>query len=125
MSAIGINASGIIRNDTRISDDNGIFIEVDEPPKFPGGDAEFLKYLNENVVYPEKAKENGIQGAVVMRFVVTATGSIGEVRVMRGVDPLLDQAAIEVIKKLPAFIPGKKDGVAVPVWYTMPISFRL
>ena len=100
------------------------FSYVEEMPVFPGGDAELLKFLNDNVDYPERAKENNIQGTVYIRFVVTAQGTIGEVRILRGVDPELDAEAVRVIQLLPAFTPGKQGGVAVPVWYTVPITFR-
>jgi len=77
------------------------------------------------LVYPKEAMEKNMQGSVYVRFVVTATGAIGEVQIMRSVDPLLDAAAIEAVKKLPAFTPGRQGGVAVPVYYNMPITFRL
>ena len=108
---------------TRSNDDT--FVVVEEMPKFPGGETELMKFLHENVVYPESAKANNIQGRVFLQFVVTAEGTIGEIRVLRGVDPLLDQAAVEAVKKLPAFTPGKQGGVPVAVWYNTPITFRL
>ena len=101
------------------------FIVVEEMPMYPGGDVELMRFLQENVVYPERAKENNIQGRVFLQFVVTPKGTIGEVRVLRGVDPLLDAAAMEAVRKLPAFRPGRQGGVAVPVWYQVPISFQL
>ena len=101
------------------------FIVVEEMPMYPGGDTELLRFLQENVVYPERAKENNIQGRVFLQFVVTARGTIGEVRVLRGVDPLLDAAAVEAVGKLPPFRPGRQGGVAVPVWYQVPITFQL
>ena len=101
------------------------FTFVEEMPMFPGGDAELLKFLSEVVVYPERAKENNIQGIVYLQFAVTAQGAVGEVRVLRGVDPLLDAAAIEAVRKLPAFRPGRQGGMAVPVWYQVPVRFQL
>jgi TonB family protein len=101
------------------------FVVVEEMPVFPGGDAELLKYIAENVRYPKNAMDNNIQGRVFVQFVVTAQGTIGEVRVLRGAEPELDAEAVRVIKTLPAFKPGKQGGVAVPVWYQTPITFQL
>lgn len=101
------------------------FIRVEEMPEFPGGEIELLKYINEHVVYPEVAKENNIQGRLTVQFCVKADGSIGEIIVLRGVDPELDNEARRVISELPKFKPGKQGGKAVPVWYTVPINFQL
>jgi protein TonB len=101
------------------------FVVVEEMPMFPGGDVELLKYISENIVYPERAKENNVQGRVFVQFAVTSTGTIGEVRILRGVDPELDAEAARVVKTLPAFRPGRQGGKAVPVWYQVPISFQL
>lgn len=102
-----------------------VFVAVEQMPQFPGGDGELMKYLNKNVKYPPMAMENNIQGRVVVQFVVTKTGSIGEVKVIRSVDPDLDREAIRVCKSLPKFIPGKMNGQAVNVWYTLPVNFKL
>ncbi|MDE6317852.1 MAG: energy transducer TonB, partial [Muribaculaceae bacterium] len=75
--------------------------------------------------YPTMAMENNVQGRVVVQFVVTKDGSIGEVKVARGKDPDLDKEAVRVVKTLPKFIPGKMNGQAVNVWYTLPINFKL
>ncbi len=101
------------------------FLIVEEMPMFPGGDTELLKFIGENIVYPERAKENNIQGTVYLRFAVTSTGNIGEVQIVRGVDAMLDAAAIDAVRKLPAFRPGRQGGVAVPVWYSIPVRFQL
>ena len=100
-------------------------IIVEEMPMFPGGESELRKYIQSNIVYPEKAKQNGVQGRVFLQFVVTSKGTIGEIRVLRGVDPELDAEAIRVVKSLPNFSPGKQGGVAVPVWYQVPVTFKL
>lgn len=105
--------------------DNRVFSAVQEMPQFPGGEPEMMKFIMTHLVYPEEAIKNNIQGRVVLQFVVTATGAIGETKIVRSVDPILDQAAIDVVKSLPAFIPGKIDGEPVAVWYTIPVSFRL
>ncbi len=104
---------------------NKVFTFVDQKPEFPGGDAALYKFISDNLIYPPTAVENGIQGRVIVQFVVTKTGSIGNVKVVRSVDHDLDNEAIRVCKKLPNFIPGKQDGQPVNVWYTLPITFRL
>jgi protein TonB len=101
------------------------FVVVEEMPMFPGGDAELLKYIGENTIYPEVAKENNIQGRVIVRFCVTAKGGVSQVSVLKGVDPELDKEAIRVVNTLPPFKPGKQGGKPVPVWYMVPITFTL
>ena len=101
------------------------FVVVEEMPMFPGGDAALLKYIGEHTQYPEIAKENNIQGRVIIRFCVTAKGGVSQVSVLKGVDPELDKEAIRVVNTLPAFKPGKQGGKPVPVWYMVPITFTL
>jgi len=101
------------------------FVVVEEMPMFPGGDAELLKYIGLNTVYPDIAKENNIQGRVIVRFCVTAKGGVSQVSILKGVDPELDKEAIRVVNTLPAFKPGKQGGKPVPVWYMVPITFTL
>ena len=101
------------------------FVVVEEMPMFPGGDAELLKYIGEHTNYPEVAKENNIQGRVIVRFCVTAKGGVSQVSILKGVDPELDAEAIRVVNTLPAFKPGKQGGKPVPVWYMVPITFTL
>ena len=102
-----------------------VFRAVEQMPQFPGGEAELMKYISKNIKYPTMAMENNIQGRVVVQFVVTKTGDIGEVKVIRSKDPDLDKEAVRVVKSLPKFIPGKMNGQAVNVWYTLPITFKL
>lgn len=102
-----------------------IFTAVEQMPQFPGGEAELLKYIANHIKYPTMAAENNIQGRVVVKFVVTKTGQVGDVVVVRGKDPDLDKEAVRVVKTLPDFIPGKMNGQAVSVWYTLPINFKL
>ncbi len=106
-------------------EDNKVFTSVEQMPQFPGGDAELLKWISSHIKYPAIAMENNVQGRVVVQFVVTKNGSIGEVKVVRGKDPDLDKEAVRVVKTLPNFIPGKMNGQAVNVWYTLPINFKL
>jgi len=102
-----------------------VFTIVEEMPSFPGGDAELLKFIADNIKYPVIAQENGIQGKVILRFCVTYKGTVDQISVLRGVDPALDAEAIRVIKLLPLWKPGKQRGKPVNVWYTVPISFQL
>ena len=102
-----------------------VFRAVEQMPQFPGGDGELMKFLRDNIVYPAMAQENNVQGKVIVQFVVTKTGAIGEVKVVRSVDRDLDKEAIRVVKSLPKFIPGKMNGQAVNVWYTLPVTFKL
>ena len=108
-----------------VEEDNKVWEIVEQKPQFPGGEAALMKYIRDNMQYPSIAQENGIQGRVVVRFVVSKDGSVRDVTVMRGVDPSLDKEAIRVVKSLPNFIPGKQNGHAVNVYYILPVSFRL
>jgi protein TonB len=102
------------------------FVVVEEMPMFPdGGEAGLLKYISEHTNYPEVAKENNIQGKVIIRFCVTAKGTIDKVSVLKPVDPELDKEAVRVVTALPPFKPGKQGGKPVPVWYMVPITFTL
>ena len=98
---------------------------VEQMPQFPGGPAELLKYIAKNLKYPVIAQENGIQGKVILRFVVSAQGQVEDVKVIRSLDPYCDKEAIRVVKSLPQWIPGKQNGRNVPVYYTCPIVFKL
>ena len=102
-----------------------VFSFVEEMPMYPGGDNELLKAIHDNLDYPERAKENGIQGTVYLRFAVTTRGTVGDVQIMRGVDPLLDAAAANAVRKLSNFRPGRQGGTPVSVWYNIPITFQL
>ena len=102
-----------------------VFTAVEQMPQFPGGEAELLKYIASHIKYPTMAAENNIQGRVVVKFVVKKDGSVGEVQVLRGKDPDLDKEAVRVVRTLPKFIPGKMNGQAVSVWFTLPINFKL
>ncbi len=106
-------------------DDDKVFEVVEQKPQFPGGEAALLKWVSEHIRYPAMAQENNIQGRVIVQFVVTKTGDVGEVKVVRGKDPDLDKEAMRVVKSLPKFVPGKMNGHSVNVWYTLPISFKL
>jgi len=101
------------------------FVVVEEMPMFPGGDAALLTYIAEHTQYPEVAKENNIQGRVIVRFCVTSKGTVSQANILKGVDPELDKEALRVVSTLPEFKPGKQGGKPVPVWYMVPITFTL
>ncbi len=99
---------------------------VEEKPSFNGGDAnEFSKWVNSRLVYPEIAKENGVQGRVVLQFTVNADGTVSNVKVLRGVDSSLDKEAVRVVSSSPKWKPGKQRDRAVKVTYTFPVIFQL
>ena len=99
---------------------------VEEKPSFQGGDAnQFSKWVNQRLVYPEIAKENGVQGRVTLQFTVEKDGSVTKVKVLRGVDPSLDKEAVRVVSMSPKWKPGKQRDRAVPVTYTFPVIFQL
>ncbi len=102
-----------------------IFQVVEEMPEFPGGMAECMKFLAKNIKYPTIAQENGVQGRVIVQFVVNKDGTIVDPVVVRSVDPYLDKEALRVIKAMPKWKPGKQRGKAVRVKYTVPVTFRL
>ena len=102
-----------------------VFTSVEQMPQFPGGEVALMKYLQSHINYPPMAAENNVQGRVVVQFVVEKTGNIGEVKVVRSVDKDLDREAVRVCKSLPKFTPGRQNGQAVPVWFTLPVTFKL
>lgn len=102
-----------------------IFQVVEVMPEFPGGMAECLKFLGKNIKYPTIAQENGVQGRVIVQFVVNRDGSIVDPVVVRSVDPYLDKEALRVIKSMPKWKPGQQRGKAVRVKYTVPVTFKL
>ena len=102
-----------------------VFTVVEQMPQFPGGEAALMKFLQSHINYPPMAAENGVQGKVVVQFVVDKTGRVGEVKVVRSVDKDLDREATRVCKSLPKFTPGRQNGHPVSVWYTLPVFFKL
>lgn len=105
--------------------ENKVFDVVEEMPSFPGGQAALMKFLNDNIKYPVVAQENGVQGRVVISFVVERDGSITDVKVAKSVDPSLDREAMRVAKSMPRWNPGKQNGSAVRVKFNLPVAFRL
>ena len=108
-----------------VVEETKIFTVVEQMPMFPGGEGALMGYLRDNIHYPTVAAENGVQGRVVVGFVVERDGSITDVNILRGVDPSLDREAMRVVKSMPKWTPGKQNGSAVRVKYQVPVSFRL
>ena len=102
-----------------------VFDVVEQMPQYKGGDQALMDYLNKSIKYPVIAEENGIQGRVVCTFVVERDGPITDVKVVRSVDPSLDKEAVRVLKAMPKWIPGKQNGSAVRVKFTLPVTFKL
>lgn len=146
------NALNLVENNTKVIDDfdpidagaeEGDIIppkpeikrtvEIDDPPIFiadkmpepPGGVIGLKKFIADHVKYPQIAKETGIEGKVYVRFCVSSSGNIERVSIARGIDPLLDNEAMRVVKILPKWKPGENGGRKVSVWYTVPIVFKL
>lgn len=101
-----------------------VYNVVEQPPMFPGGETALLKYVADHLEYPKEAKELGIQGRVILSFIVMEDGSVGEVQVSKGLESHCDQEAVRVVKSLPKFIPGKQQGKPVKVRFTLPVSFK-
>lgn len=102
-----------------------IFVAVEQQAEFPGGQAALMKWLSNNIRYPESAQQNDIQGRVVVKFVVEKDGSIGQATIAKGVDKDLDREALRVVKKMPKWQPGKNNGVAVRSYFNLPVTFKL
>lgn len=105
-------------------EDNNVYTLVEQMPRFPGGDAELMKWISSHIQHPESAKNEYIQGRVVVNFVVTKTGKIEDVKVANSKHPDLDREAIRVVKSLPDFIPGMMNGHPVNVWFSVPVNFK-
>ena len=106
-------------------DDEEFFMVVENMPEFPGGDLGLMKYIQKNVKYPAIAKEYNITGKVYVSFIVDRSGSVTNVKIVRGVDKNLDAEAMRVVKSLPKYKPGKQRGKSVRVMFTIPINFTL
>jgi protein TonB len=120
-----LKAKEVIADEKPKEEETKVFDVVEQMPEFPGGQAALLKWISDNIKYPAIAEENGIQGRVVCTFVVERDGSVTDVQVARSIDPSLDKEAVRVLKKMPKWIPGKQNGSAVRVKYTVPVTFRL
>lgn len=116
----------IVREKTiKDSIENQVFDTVEEMPEFPGGELELRNYIAKQIMYPNIAYENGIQGKIFVNFIVNKDGSISDAKITNSVHPLLDKEALRVVLTLPKWKPGKQSGVPVRVSYTAPVSFKL
>jgi len=102
-----------------------IFKAVEQMPQFPGGQGALMSWLNKNVRYPQMALQNDVSGRVIVEFVVEKDGSVGQAKVVRGVDRDLDREALRVVKSMPRWQPGKNNGQAVRCYYTLPVTFKI
>ena len=126
-SSLGVEIMDYVEVEEEVVEEEAIpFQLVEEKPSFQGGDAnQFSKWVNSRLVYPEIAKENGVQGRVTLQFTVEKDGTVTKVKVLRGVDPSLDKEAVRVVSMSPKWSPGKQRDRAVPVTYTFPVSSSL
>ena len=104
---------------------NMVFDVVEVMPQYPGGQIAMLKYIMENIKYPEQAMKEGIQGRVTVRFIVEKDGSISDVKPVLSVHPLLNKEAVRVVKSMPTWTPGKQNGKPVRVRFNVPVMFKL
>lgn len=118
-------ATNLLKTETTIKTNDEAFVVVEEMPEFPGGLVALRAFLSSAVKYPAAALENGIQGKVYVKFVVTKTGAIANAVIARSVDPILDKEALRVVESMPKWIPGKQGGVNVDVYFTVPVNFQL
>ncbi|MGN0090409.1 MAG: energy transducer TonB [Alloprevotella sp.] len=127
----GINIDDLRDNQTQggtsapVEEEAKVYNVVEQMPSFPGGEAALLKYVTTHIKYPAIAQEQEISGVVVLRFVVKEDGSVGEVIVQKSLEKHCDEEAVRVVKSLPRFIPGKQQGKAVRVWYTLPVRYSI
>jgi protein TonB len=120
-----IEVPAVVEMEEEVASEPEIFTVVEEMPSFPGGDQELLKFMAENTKYPPLARENGLQGIVVVTFVVDERGKIDKVQVLRGIGGGCDEEAIRVVKAMPQWKSGKQRGMPVRVQYNLPFRFTL
>ena len=109
----------------RLKDGEEVFMSTEQPPVYPGGMEAMMKYLNDSIVYPAKAKEKGISGTVVLQLTIARTGKITGIRVVYSVDSTLDAEAVRVVSKMPNWQPAKQNGKNVAVYFSLPVRFAL
>lgn len=112
----------VAQNDEQVALQDSI---LDSRPSFPGGKAELFKFLAKTIKYPVKAEDAGIQGRVIVGFYVDVDGTLTDIYVKKSVDPTLDKEAVRVVKSMPKWNPGRRDGIPIRVEYTLPVTFRL
>ncbi len=124
--AVKSKVAGIVAYKTEMAkESDAVFTVVEEMPSFPGGETERNKFLSENIVYPQQAAENGIQGTVYVSFVVDTKGNVTDAKILRGIGGGCDEEALRVVKMMPKWVSGKQNGKRVRVLFNMPVYFRL
>ena len=118
-----VNTNAMAQNKKAANDK--VLEKAEVMPEFPGGEQAMMKFVSENVQYPEKAKEKEISGRVLVGFIVEKDGSVNEVKIVRGIGGGCDEEAVRVVKAMPKWKPGKEKGKPVRVSYMMPIFFKL
>jgi protein TonB len=118
-----VNTNAMAQNKKAANDK--VLEKAEVMPEFPGGEQAMMKFVSENVQYPEKAKEKEISGRVLVGFIVEKDGSVNEVKIVRGIGGGCDEEAVRVVKAMPKWKPGKQDGKTVRVSYTMPFFFKM
>jgi TonB family protein len=123
ITLILLSASGAKAQSDSVSAPRIVFTVVEQPPEFPGGMAKLGKYLRQNLRYPEAARKAGVEGKTFVRFMVTDTGDIRDVKLLKSLNSELDAEAIRVISEMPRWNPGRQGGKPVNVYYNLPVSF--
>ena len=106
-------------------DSDGVYLMPDQMPEFPGGMQAMMKFLTTNIKYPVEAQKKGVSGRVIVQFVIMEDGTLDQAKVVRGIDPLLDEEALRVVKLMPKWKPGMQRDKTVRVKFTIPITFRI
>lgn len=120
-----VGIASLTENPTTSEDQLPPFVMVEQMPQFPGGESAMMQYIGTNLKYPESAAKESIEGRVVLRFVVTKTGDIKDVSVIRSLDSRCDEEAMRVVRAMPKWTPGKQGGKDVDVYYTLPVLYKL
>lgn len=108
-----------------VGEEGQVFLMVEQMPEFKGGEVQMMTYIYDNIKYPQMARESGVQGTVFVKFVVEKDGSVSNVEILRGIGAGCDEEAVRVIKNMPKWNPGKQNGLAVRVYFNIPIKFKL
>lgn len=125
LSAILLTNMAFCQEEKKVSGDEPVFVVVEEQAEFPGGLDSMYAYIQKNLKYPELAKEKGIEGRVFVQFVIEKDGSISNVKILRGIGGGCEEAAVEMIKNMPKWKPGKQRGKPVRFQFVLPIKFEL
>lgn len=125
LSAILLTNIAFCQEEKKVSVDDEVFVVVEEQAEFPGGLDSMYAYIQKNLVYPEKAKAEGIEGRVFVSFIIEKDGSISNVKILRGIGGGCDEAAVEMVKNMPKWKPAKQRGKPVRCQFNLPIKFEL